>query len=62
MLRELHCRAVGFDCDETFQAEADQELLRQVASHAHLAHGTTLTLDHEAEIRSLIRDVPASVP
>ena len=58
--RELHCRDVGFDCDETFQAEADDELLRQIATHTHLAHGTTLTPDHEAEIRSKIRDVPAS--
>ena len=59
-MRELHCRDVGFDCDETFQAEADEELLRQIATHTHLAHGTTLTPDHEAEIRSKIRDVPAS--
>ena len=62
VLREVHCRAVGFDCDETFHAEADEELLRQVATHAHLAHGTTLTPDYEAEIRSKIRDVPASAP
>ncbi len=62
VLRELHCRDVGFDCDETFQAAADEALLREVATHAHLAHGTTLTPDHEAQIRSKIREVPASAP
>ena len=58
-MRELHCRDVGFECDETFQAEADEEILRQVATHAHMVHGTMLTPDHEADIRSKIRDVSA---
>ncbi|MEX2502615.1 MAG: DUF1059 domain-containing protein [Trueperaceae bacterium] len=39
MTKLLRCRDVGFDCDAEVRAESQEDLLAQVAQHAHEVHG-----------------------
>jgi predicted small metal-binding protein len=41
MVKELHCRDVGFDCEAVVTADSDDEVLDQVVAHARSVHGLT---------------------
>jgi predicted small metal-binding protein len=57
-MRELHCGDAGLDCEGVIQAETDEEVLRQAATHAADKH-PELNLDEatQAKLKSLIHDV-----
>lgn len=39
MTKELRCRDLGFDCDAVVTADAEDEILAQVAEHGQIVHG-----------------------
>jgi predicted small metal-binding protein len=39
MTKELRCRDLGFDCDAVVTADAEDEILAQVAEHGQHVHG-----------------------
>jgi predicted small metal-binding protein len=39
MMKKLHCRDLGFDCDQVVVAESEEEILSQAAAHAQQVHG-----------------------
>jgi predicted small metal-binding protein len=57
MTRELNCRDVGFDCEAVVQANSDEEVLAQAATHVSEVHGLQ-QIDAETEqmIRAQIHD------
>ena len=58
MTRELNCSDVGFDCDAVVQADTDDEVMAQAATHAREVHGLQQIDDQTAQkIRSQIHDV-----
>jgi len=59
-MRELRCADLGFDCAAVVKADTDDQILEQVAAHAQSAHSLAVTPEMVPEIRSKIRDVPAS--
>lgn len=59
IMKTLHCRDAGFDCDAVVKATTDEEVLNQAAEHAHAVHGVTVTPELAAGIKSLIREEPA---
>jgi predicted small metal-binding protein len=57
-VKQLDCRDIGFDCDETIRGESEQEIMSQAAEHAREAHGLTeIDEDTGQRIRQQIRDV-----
>lgn len=57
MAKELICRDVGFDCDAVVQADSEEEVMAQAATHAREVHGLQHIDDQTAErIRSQIHD------
>jgi predicted small metal-binding protein len=57
MTRELICRDVGFDCDAVVQADSDEDVLAQVATHAREVHGLQqIDAETEQKVRSQIHD------
>ncbi len=57
MTRVLHCADAGFECDETMEAETDDEVMSKAAEHAREVHGMT-EIDEETgqKLRSLIHE------
>jgi uncharacterized OsmC-like protein/predicted small metal-binding protein len=55
-MKVLHCRDVGFDCDQEIHAQSEEEVLRQAAEHAQQAHGVEVTPELAAQVQTLIRD------
>lgn len=52
----VRCRDVGFDCEGVCRAESEEELLKQVAEHAHSAHGVEEVTDEiVAKVKSVIQ-------
>ena len=52
----VRCRDVGFDCEGVVKAEAEEDLLRQVADHASSAHGVEEVTDEIVEkVKSVIQ-------
>ena len=39
MAKEMRCRDVGPDCDFVARGQTEEEVMRQVVSHARTAHG-----------------------
>ena len=61
MPKTLNCRDVGVDCDATFTAETEDEVMAQAAEHARTAHGYDEVPPELAEkARSVIQDVQAA--
>jgi predicted small metal-binding protein len=57
MAKELICRDVGFDCDAVVQADSEEEVMAQAATHAREVHGLQSIDDQTAErIRAQIHD------
>jgi predicted small metal-binding protein len=57
MAKVVHCRDVGFDCDGVVRAEAEEEVLAQVAAHAKTVHGLETVTDEIVEkVREVMRD------
>ena len=57
MMKKVHCRDVGYDCDGIVQAETVNELLAKVAQHAKEAHGLEeVTEAVVAKVKSVIRE------
>jgi predicted small metal-binding protein len=57
MAKELICRDVGFDCDAVVQADSEEEVMAQAATHAREVHGLQNIDDQTAEkIRAQIHD------
>jgi predicted small metal-binding protein len=53
----VHCRDLGFDCEGVVRAEAEEELLQQVAEHAKSIHGLEEVTDEVVEkVKSVIRE------
>lgn len=40
-MKKLHCRDLGFDCNQVIVSESEQEILTQAAEHAQVVHGLT---------------------
>ena len=60
MAKVIHCRDVGFDCNEVIRAETEEEALRQTAEHANSAHGIKkIPPDVLAKAKSVVREEPA---
>jgi len=38
-MKKLHCRDLGFDCDQVITSESEAEILTQAAEHAQTVHG-----------------------
>ncbi len=55
-MKVLHCRDVGFDCDQVIRAKSEEEVLRQAAEHAQKTHGVEVTPELAAQVQTLIRD------
>jgi predicted small metal-binding protein len=57
MTKELICRDVGFDCDAVVQADSEEEVMAQTATHAREVHGLQHIDDQTAaRIRTQIHD------
>ncbi|MGH3116482.1 MAG: DUF1059 domain-containing protein [Gaiellales bacterium] len=57
MAKELICSDVGFDCDAVVQADSEEEVMAQAATHAREVHGLQQIDDQTAErIRAQIHD------
>jgi predicted small metal-binding protein len=57
MAKELICRDIGFDCDAVVQADSEEEVMAQAATHAREVHGLQHIDDQTAEtIRAQIHD------
>lgn len=57
-MKLFSCGAVIPQCDESFEAETDQDILQQVTEHARTSHDIVeLTAATRAEIRRSIVDV-----
>ena len=57
-MKELACRAAGFDCDYIVKAETEEEVIRKGAEHAMMDHGMKqeqLTTEFNQRLRGLIR-------
>ncbi|MGQ9584369.1 MAG: DUF1059 domain-containing protein [Anaerolineae bacterium] len=55
-MKVLHCRDVGFDCDQVVRAQTVEEVLRQAAEHAQKEHGVQVTPELAEQVKHLIRD------
>jgi predicted small metal-binding protein len=57
MAKELICRDVGFDCEAVIQADSEEEVVAQAATHAREVHGLQqVDPETEQKIRSQIHD------
>lgn len=56
MVKILHCRDAGFDCDAVVRGETVEEILDQVRPHAASAHDAQVTPAMATELRSLVRE------
>ncbi|XBA03239.1 DUF1059 domain-containing protein [Fibrella sp. ES10-3-2-2] len=55
-MKTLNCRDAGFDCDAKIQAETDEEIMAQAATHASSVHGVTVTPELAEGLKSLIHE------
>lgn len=56
-MKRFACGAVVPDCDAVFEADTEEEILRDVSRHAAQAHGMPdVSPDVIAQVRAAIRD------
>ncbi len=55
-MKTLHCADAGFNCQAVIHAETEEEILAQAAEHAQTVHGTSVTPDMAAAIKTLIKE------
>ena len=56
IMKTLHCRDAGFDCNGVIRANTEEEVLTQAAQHALEVHVVTVTPELAAQIKTLIKD------
>lgn len=56
IMRTIHCRDAGFDCDGVIKAGSDEEVLGQAAQHARDVHGVNATPEMAEQLKRLIRN------
>ncbi|NIM96507.1 MAG: DUF1059 domain-containing protein [candidate division Zixibacteria bacterium] len=57
MAKVMRCRDVGMDCDFVARGETEEEVLKQAAQHADMAHDLKEIPDEVlAKVRAAIRD------
>jgi predicted small metal-binding protein len=56
-MKIVHCRNLGFDCDQEIRTESEEEVLRQATEHAHTVHGVQVTPEVAVQVQSHIRDL-----
>jgi predicted small metal-binding protein len=59
-MKIVHCRDLGFACDQEIRAETEEEVLRQAAEHAHTVHGIQVTPEVAVQVESHIQDLSDS--
>ncbi len=55
-MKTLHCSDAGFDCKAVINANTEEEVLNQAASHALDVHGVTVTPELASQLKTLIKD------
>lgn len=55
-MKVVHCRDIGFDCDDIIHAQSEGKLLRQAAEHARTQHGVQVTPELATQVLSHIHD------
>ena len=55
-MKTMHCRDLGFDCDQEIRAETEDEILRQAAAHTCSQHNVEVTVGLVTQVKTLIRD------
>jgi predicted small metal-binding protein len=56
IMKTVHCRDLGFDCDGVVKADTENEVLQQVAAHAQTVHGVTVTPELAEQVKTLIKE------
>jgi predicted small metal-binding protein len=56
-MKLIHCRDLGFACDQQILAESEEEVLRQAAEHAYSLHGVQVTPEMASQVQSHILDL-----
>lgn len=56
VMRTLHCRDAGYDCDGVIRGNSDEEVMGQAAQHARDVHGVEATPEVSEQMRNLIRE------
>jgi predicted small metal-binding protein len=60
MIKVIHCRDVGFDCDGVIRANSEEEALQMAAEHAKAVHGLEkVSPEVVAKLKSIIREESA---
>ena len=62
VMKAVHCRDLGFDCDGVVRASTDEAVLQGVAEHAREAHDVEVTPEIAEQARAAIREEPAEPP
>jgi predicted small metal-binding protein len=58
MAKMLKCREIGLDCGFIARADTEEEIMRQIAEHAHITHGVKDIPEKVLiRVRGVIRDV-----
>jgi predicted small metal-binding protein len=61
MAKVLRCRDVGMDCDFVAQADTEEEILQQAATHARIAHNMQeIPTEVITAVRAAIRETQSS--
>ena len=56
VMKTLHCRDAGFDCNGVIRANTEEEVLKQAAQHALEVHNVTVTPELAEQLKTLIKD------
>ena len=55
-MKDFHCRDAGLDCDWAARGDSNEEILKQVGTHAQQAHKMTATPELIQKVTGLIHD------
>ena len=59
MVKTIHCKDVGFDCDGVVTADREEKVIQMAAEHAKTAHGVTgLAKEMVEKVKAVILDDP----
>ena len=56
IMKTLHCRDAGFDCNGIIRASTEGEVLKQAAQHALEVHNVSVTPELTEQLKTLIKD------
>jgi len=57
VMKELHCRDAGFDCDAVVRGESLEDVLAQTGPHAKEVHGVEVTPEMAEAIATTVREI-----